>query len=1417
MVKLRKGVKRGLTIALSTAMVVQGTQYAVWKNAYKVLAAETAYYTCGFDNYTGAVSVNDNMMLAGEAAFTSSTEWGTDSVGFSLSTDNLGAITLEKNATMKVDVILPADAAFQGTLKVQGVAQIGDSWVWTQCDLIPELTWDSFTDMGDGYCKATVTFPFSQATCYGADEAVSYADYTGGQNIQKVVLNFIGYACDLNSNLYIDDLEFSAEVTQEADTYFTYNFDGYDGASEVAGDMALSADAAFTSATDWGVDQISHELSTPFAGVTLKKGSDYTFDVIVPADAAFEGVIKAQGVFKLGDSWMWTQCDVIPELSWSSFTDMGNGYCKATVTFPFSQATCYGADGSCSIADYDGSMEIKSAVINLIGYACNLNGTVAIDNLALTAESQPEVPEVEDFVLTMDDVSGFTAGSTSDAYCYTGTISLDPRTIDGNNLLGVALDYRENVTESWSEPKIFYNFSSPLDMTGYNQIVMDVYYDEAAKTTGSMAIKLFASCSNGESIDQNAKIEDTGVIVNGFKKGKVTIDLVGTEGTISNFVLGIVGQSTDYYGSVLLDNITFKQTKESDGYVDATLTARTDEAAVQVTANTVTANGETVSVSPSVNLADDKAEDYVAQLYAYLQAYGDTSSVMFGHQNDTNNKAGTKGADFTSSDVKDITGSISGVVGVDALSLTGAELGSWDMTQSERVALCAQSTREAVNQGAIITLSAHMPNFKLIKDRVENHVEGSTNQNEVGYLSDGSYNLSGYSPNTLTGNVVENIMPGGEYNKYYTAYLDLIAEYAQELAKDDIAVLFRPFHENTGAWFWWGSSSCDEEAYKQLYRYTVDYLRDTKEVHNFLYVYGPSSEAQSTAEYEARYPGDDYVDMVGFDMYHQNPTMDDSYFANFANELDIVETFAVAHNKLFAVTETGVANGEGTALLKSGNQVMDWYQKVLAAVKDTKASYFLVWANFGVNSGFYTPFVVSKDGDTLHGHEMLDSFIDFYNQDSTVFAKQTGDYKQIETSIEQDDVSGYIISPYSGNNVDDIDGTTGYELKAHIDAAFTGVPAATDVQFKITADNTDDIIVNAGADVLTQLSAETGLYETTDETVNVSYQLPAEVIAQMPHALGTIELLVKGEVVSVVNAKFNMPEIVESPLSVDSFESYYGYNEQMKSVWTPQKGAGNVSNPILTSEAGTFKESDGEFGIAFNYTLVENGYAGMTRTLGTSWADANAIQFWTLPDGKNQKTVIQITSGGNVFEVYLNLYDEYKDCTSPILVTIPFSEFVGRDDKNAVFDPSSIDGFGLWVNAVPNENITFPLQSTIYYDDITAVNTDVTEITFDIQKPKFTISASYSSDWGDGCVVSVTITNVSGEDITNGWTAAFDYNRQISGIWCANLVSQDASHYVISNPDWNKVIRDGESVTFGFQAGAGTANEPILNAVVAAK
>ena len=583
-----------------------------------------------------------------------------------------------------------------------------------------------------------------------------------------------------------------------------------------------------------------------------------------------------------------------------------------------------------------------------------------------------------------------------------------------------------------------------------------------------------------------------------------------------------------------------------------------------------------------------------------------------------------------------------------------------------------------------------MPNFATIQK--------NTSYNSQ---TDPSFAKYDFSPSTFydtSGDTMNNILPGGKYNAVYRAYLDMIAAYAEMV---DGAILFRPFHENTGSWFWWGAAFCDAETYKNVYRYTIEYLRDTKNIHNMLFVYSPSNSGAATQkEYAERYPGDNYVDMVGVDMYHSKPSATDNWMKQFKAELKVVNTFAKNHGKLFTVTETGIGNDvfEGdnqTALLRRGNGVKDWYNKVLNIVSETDASYFLLWANFGKQNGFYTPYVdsVNKDG-TLHGHEMLDNFISFYNDGRSIFAANqkavlTGENTaKIKVSATTAKATGYIVSPIAGSRI-----TKAVTIKAKL----TNSTTATKVKFVVKT--------SAKKVTLTAKRAGNSYYKAT---------LTKKQLSSLGKKIGTISLYINGKNAQSLSEIFNQAAPVADLTLVDDFENYSGADSQVAKAWTANKD----TNCTVSFTLNKSKVFSGSYGLTFKYDETSTGWGGATINKEADWSNCNAFQFYTIPDGNNQKTVIQITAGGVVYEAYLNTYSAYKKAgKTPILVTIPFSEFCERDTEGnpkggLVKDCSSVTSVGLWVNAIADTAAIKDgrVSGTLYYDAVTAVRVKSSKI-----------------------------------------------------------------------------------------------------------
>ena len=100
----------------------------------------------------------------------------------------------------------------------------------------------------------------------------------------------------------------------------------------------------------------------------------------------------------------------------------------------------------------------------------------------------------------------------------------------------------------------------------------------------------------------------------------------------------------------------------------------------------------------------------------------------------------------------------------------------------------------------------------------------------------------------------------------YTAMMrdmDIIAGYLKELQDKDVAVLWRPLHEASGGWFWWGSQG--PEACKKIWQIMFDKFTKEHGLKNLIWVW--TSEAGSNAL--KWYPGDEYVDILGLDIYDE--------------------------------------------------------------------------------------------------------------------------------------------------------------------------------------------------------------------------------------------------------------------------------------------------------------------------------------------------------------------------------------------------------------------------------------------------------------------------------------------------------------------------------------------------------------------
>ncbi|MEK5492616.1 glycosyl hydrolase [Paenibacillus sp. FSL R7-0297] len=166
-----------------------------------------------------------------------------------------------------------------------------------------------------------------------------------------------------------------------------------------------------------------------------------------------------------------------------------------------------------------------------------------------------------------------------------------------------------------------------------------------------------------------------------------------------------------------------------------------------------------------------------------------------------------------------------------------------------------------------------------------------------------------YKPTETNFNTANAVIPGTKEYQYVMLAIADLAEQLQILQDNNVPVIFRPYHEaegngglnGQGAWFWWASAGA--EVYKQLWDQLYTELTETYDLHNLIWTY--NSYVYSTSP--AWYPGNDQVDIVGYDKYNTVYNRYDG-LSGVPNEDAITSTFyqlvdLTGGTKMVAMTE----------------------------------------------------------------------------------------------------------------------------------------------------------------------------------------------------------------------------------------------------------------------------------------------------------------------------------------------------------------------------------------------------------------------------------------------------------------------------------------------------------------------------------
>lgn len=262
--------------------------------------------------------------------------------------------------------------------------------------------------------------------------------------------------------------------------------------------------------------------------------------------------------------------------------------------------------------------------------------------------------------------------------------------------------------------------------------------------------------------------------------------------------------------------------------------------------------------------------------------------LLFGHQDSLAYGVQWFGGNDDRSDPKSITGSHAAVFGWDIGEL---ELRGTETLDGLYIGYLKEWIKDAYKAGGVNTISWHMTN----------PASGESSWSK--------------------GDIVSRLLPGGDMHNRLTWFLDAFVKFNEDLKitlangeEQYVPIIFRPWHEHTGDWFWWGKGNTREEDYIALWRFTVEYLRDEKHVHNLIYAYSPDRSRIDLDHFEEGYlygyPGDDYVDVFGLDNYWDlghpaNTLPEETQRENFKRSLQSLVELANKHNKLPAFTEGG--------------------------------------------------------------------------------------------------------------------------------------------------------------------------------------------------------------------------------------------------------------------------------------------------------------------------------------------------------------------------------------------------------------------------------------------------------------------------------------------------------------------------------
>ena len=265
----------------------------------------------------------------------------------------------------------------------------------------------------------------------------------------------------------------------------------------------------------------------------------------------------------------------------------------------------------------------------------------------------------------------------------------------------------------------------------------------------------------------------------------------------------------------------------------------------------------------SANLVNPNADENALRLMSFLaDTYGNYFLSGQQSQGDRNRNNGLFLAEAKF--VYDTTGKRPAVIGLDMMDYSLSRVANGESSFETEAAI------EAWEAGAIVTFCWHW--------------------NAPTPYIDGTWYSAFYTQHSQNG-FFKKIMDGNDPQGYELLLedIDAIAVQLTRLRDAGVPILWRPLHEASGGWFWWGT---DKDSYLKLYKLLFERLTDYHNLTNLIWVWN--------GQHKDWYPGDEYVDIIGEDVYADAFDYS-SQSAKFFEAAEYTDT-----NKMIVLSENGV-------------------------------------------------------------------------------------------------------------------------------------------------------------------------------------------------------------------------------------------------------------------------------------------------------------------------------------------------------------------------------------------------------------------------------------------------------------------------------------------------------------------------------